>query len=112
MRVPPPGRRVTYSPTRATTSVASRSSAIDSSRMRPATADFTSTLRRNSKGRTRRVTGIVRTAPDGGSAVAGPVAEAIPAVEPGLDRFGGERRLPGGQGVAVGHAGDGVDGLL
>jgi hypothetical protein len=43
MRVPPPGRRVTYSPTRATTSVASRISAIDSSRMRPATADSTST---------------------------------------------------------------------
>ena len=61
MRVPPPGRRVTYSPTRATTSVAWRSSAIDSSRMRPATASFTSTRRENPtrpKGEgTRRVTG-------------------------------------------------------
>src|SRR6266704_4658731 len=35
--VPPAGRRVTYSPTRATMSVASRTSAIDSSRIRPAT---------------------------------------------------------------------------
>src|SRR6266498_2497741 len=42
MRVPPPGRRATYSPTRATMSVAARTSAIDSSRIRPATASLIS----------------------------------------------------------------------
>src|SRR6266536_795795 len=38
MRVPPAGRRATYSPTRTAMSVAARTSAIDSSRIRPATA--------------------------------------------------------------------------
>src|SRR6266511_1071352 len=42
MRVPPAGRRATYSPTRATMSVAARTSAMDSSRIRPATASLIS----------------------------------------------------------------------